>query len=244
MPELRDRDDSEAAIAILIAQMFNDQRREIKTRLGDPPRISGISGSFWTGIERETASKLKPKLKEVYIASATALLADPGEPIEGTTGGLTAEAIDLKGEQYAEARSTELARQMTENTRTRVEKIARDNAGATAAVGLGVLLIGSLGAGRAEATAITEVTDAAARGELDTVAEFEIQTGQQVESIWNTERDGRVCPICRPLDRRPISEISLSELGPGASEVKPGINAHPRCRCHLTFEVAPELVGV
>ena len=27
------------------------------------------------------------------------------------------------------------------------------------------------------------------------------------------------------------------ELGPNATEVKPGVNAHPRCRCHLTFEV-------
>lgn len=242
MPELKDRDDSEAAIAILLANLFNEQRREIKTRLGDPPRLSGVTGAFWTGLERETASRIRPKLKEVHLAAGLALLADGREPIEGATGQLTKAAIETRANDFAQRRADELAAEMTANTRERVEKIARDNAGATAAVGIGVLLIGALGAGRAEGAAITEVTDAAARGELDTVAAFEAETGLTVEAIWNIE-DADACPICFPLDRRPISEISLSELGPRATEVKPGVNAHPRCRCHLTFEIL-EPVGV
>lgn len=243
MPELKDRDDSEATIAILLANLFNEQRREIKTRLGDPPRLSGLNESFWTGLERETASKIRPKLKQVHLAAAVGLLADVAEPINGNEGQLATAALEARSEQFAQRRADELAAQMTANTRERVEKIARDNQAATAAVGIGVLLIGVLGAGRAEGAAITEVTDAAARGELDTVAAFEAETGLTIEPIWNTEGDGRVCPICRPLDRRPVSEIALSELGPQATEVKPGINAHPRCRCHLTFEVL-ELAGV
>ena len=235
MPELKDRDDSEAAIAILLAGLFNDQRQKIKRRLGDPPRLSGITDSFWTGLERETASRIRPKLKEVHLAAGLALLADPGEPIEGT-GRLTRAAIEAKAAEFAQRRADELAEEMTRNTRERVEEIARKHQGAAAAVGTGVLLIGVLGAGRAEAAAITEVTDAAARGELDTVAAFEAETGLTVEAIWNIE-DADACPICTPLDRRPISEIALSELGPNATEVKPGVNAHPRCRCHLTFEV-------
>lgn len=243
MPELKDRDDSEATIAILLANLFNDQRLAIKRRLGDPPSLSGVNESFWIGIQRQTASRIRPKLREVHLAASVGLLADVNEPVEGNEGQLATGALETRASDFAQRRSDELAAEMTRNTRSRVEAIAAEHQAATAAVGVGVLLIGVLGAGRAEAAAITEVTDAAARGELDTVAAFEVETGETIEAIWNTERDGRVCPICRPLDRRPISEIALSELGPAATEVKPGINAHPRCRCHLTFEIL-ELAGV
>ena len=238
MPRLVDRDDSEGAIALLLARIFNEQRGEIKTRLGDPPSLAGVPGSFWTGLERSTAIKLKPKLKEVHLAAALALLGNAGQPIEGNEAGLSLTALEAKADDFAEVRSNELAQQLTDNTRERVEKLAREHATAVAGtVATGVLLFGILGAGRAEANAITEVTDAAARGELDTVREFEVQTGLTVVAIWITERDVHVCPICEPLDGRLVEDISLGELGPNATEVKPGINAHPRCRCHLEFEV-------
>lgn len=243
MPELKDRDDSEAAIAALLASIFNDQRGELKRRLGDPPRLSGVTESFWIDMERKAAERIRPKLKEVHAAAALQLLDDTAQPVAGHEGELTQEAVLRRAEEFSQRRSVELAQQMTSNTRQKVEKIARDNAGAAAAIGIGVLLIGALGAGRAERAAITEVTDAAARGELDTVAAFEVQTGLTVVAIWVTERDARVCPICRPLDGRPVDSISLSELGPQAAEVKPGVNAHVGCRCHLTFKVA-ELAGV
>jgi len=243
MPELKDRDDSEGTIAVLLANLFNEQRREIKRRLGDPPRLSGINESFWIGLERQAAERIRPKLREVHAAAALQLLGDVSQPVAGNTGELTQEAVFRRADQFADRRSAELAQQMTANTRQRVEKIARENQGAAAAVGIGVLLIGVLGAGRAERAAITEVTDAAARGELDTVTAFEIQTGLTIDTIWVTEGDVKVCPICRPLNGRSISEIALSELGPQAVEVKPGINAHIGCRCHLTFKVV-ELAGV
>lgn len=242
MPELKDRDDSEAAIAALLASIFNDQRGELKRRLGDPPRLPGVTESFWIDMERKAAERIRPKLKEVHAAAALQLLDDTAQPVGGHEGALTQAEILRRAEEFAQRRSVELAQQMTSNTRQKVETAVRERDDEAAAVAIGVVLLGILGAGRAERAAITEVTDAAARGELDTVAAFEGQTGLTVVAIWVTERDSRVCPICRPLDGRPVADISLSELGPQASEVKPGINAHVGCRCHLTFKVA-ELAG-
>jgi len=46
-------------------------------------------------------------------------------------------------------------------------------------------------------------------------------------AIWWTERDGRVCEICRPLHRKPYSEWSnVAPAGPPA---------HIRCRCWLEY---------
>ena len=52
-------------------------------------------------------------------------------------------------------------------------------------------------------------------------------------AIWVTERDGRVCPICRPLDGQ--VDVDWEDQFPN------GPPAHPNCRCWLKFEPAENL---
>lgn len=76
---------------------------------------------------------------------------------------------------------------------------------------------------RAEGLAITHTTASRSIGQL-TIATL---LGDDVERDWEwlTEGDGRVCPICRPLNGNLSSVWRL--VAPG------GPPAHPRCRCDL-----------
>lgn len=86
------------------------------------------------------------------------------------------------------------------------------------------------GADRADQIGVTETTaahSAAERGVVDLHNRF---TGRILLAHWVTERDERVCPICRPLDGQP--EYLWRErfvLGPPA---------HARCRCYMEWREA------
>lgn len=54
-----------------------------------------------------------------------------------------------------------------------------------------------------------------------------LDVGDGLTALWITERDDRVCPICRPLNKRPARDWdTLFPQGPPA---------HPNCRCHLEY---------
>lgn len=86
------------------------------------------------------------------------------------------------------------------------------------------------GAERAELIGVTETTaahSAAERGVIDLHNRF---TGRILLAHWVTERDERVCPICRPLDGQP--EYLWRERFPW------GPPAHARCRCYMDWREA------
>lgn len=98
--------------------------------------------------------------------------------------------------------------------------------------------------------AISTVTDAASAGEFAVADEFNRQEAERVArqrqgglggpslyvepakklaAYWKTERDGRVCPICSPLDGKP--ESTWGDKFPS------GPKAHVGCRCYLEWQV-------
>jgi hypothetical protein len=82
--------------------------------------------------------------------------------------------------------------------------------------------------------AITEVTVATSAGERLAVREIERQTGVKLHPHWFTEADDRVCPVCRPRDRRLIVD-DVSGFPP----------AHVGCRCWVDWRpVIGTLAGV
>ena len=81
---------------------------------------------------------------------------------------------------------------------------------------------------RAITIAITETTRAITEAGWAVAGMLVLVDGQPArEPVWRTERDGRVCPTCAPLDgtRRDVWGNQFP-AGPGA---------HPRCRCRLEW---------
>ncbi len=81
-----------------------------------------------------------------------------------------------------------------------------------------------LGPDRAAQVAVTETTIASTRG---AEAGVEETVGFNEDDTWFTEKDKRVCPICRPLHGRKRS---------GWARFFPeGPPAHPGCRCWIHY---------
>lgn len=79
---------------------------------------------------------------------------------------------------------------------------------------------------RAGNVSITETTNAISLGEKTLVDRMR-EMGVNVDTVWHTRRDERVCRICGPLHSQPSSQwIDRYVNGPPA---------HPRCRCYLTY---------
>ena len=79
---------------------------------------------------------------------------------------------------------------------------------------------------RGETVAITETTTAISLGERDVVDRME-ELGVEIDALWITKRDERVCKICGPLHNQPISQWE--------DDFQVGPPAHPRCRCFLIY---------
>ena len=78
---------------------------------------------------------------------------------------------------------------------------------------------------RAETVATSEVTRAGSAGVKKAQKEIEREGSVKMTRVWVTERDAKVCPICRPLDGQPEWVWSKEFLD--------GPYAHPNCRCEL-----------
>jgi hypothetical protein len=73
-----------------------------------------------------------------------------------------------------------------------------------------------------ESIVVTRATAGAAGARRLSAADLK-QIGLEPVELWITEADSKVCPLCRPLARRPAAEWERDyPLGPPA---------HPNCRC-------------
>lgn len=167
----------------------------------------------WQAMERRLSDAMQEPLAATFEQSAVAiwliLSDDPVIP--------SAELVRIAGEARAWAVSTSAT----------IAGSLRANMQAEAAAGAPPST--TFSRGRADTVAVTETTRAASAGERSERRRFDA-AGLRTVAYWVTERDSRVCPICRPLDSQ-REEFWQNEF-PG------GPPAHPRCRCYLRYEVA------
>jgi SPP1 gp7 family putative phage head morphogenesis protein len=101
--------------------------------------------------------------------------------------------------------------------------------------------IDSVGKHRATMIARTEMINAHSEGYLNRMADEQERqdTTIAVSHEWQTARDDRVCPICKPLNgvnfTIPEMRESTFELDGQTWQLKPP--AHPQCRCTLSPSV-------
>ena len=132
--------------------------------------------------------------------------------------------------RWAHSYSFALIKDLTETTRKLVSKATEafvstpgmDNAQ------LRSLLEPAFGPVRAQMIATTEVTRAYAAGTQVYQAQLAAR-GVQMQRVWRTSTEGRVCPICAPNEDKPEVDWQPHDGPP----------AHVNCRCFCVLDVRP-----
>ena len=207
-PEEYNRSEPEAAIATLLSERF----AELRAKLDRQEFVD------WAAWREQTRKELENELAAVFIVLF--MMRRPDRSRASTLG-----------LRFASSTAGSLLDAMTRNFRAELSG--------------GMDFDRVFSPRRAEAIAATEVTRAITQGE--TAARFEIyaddpenragfQGGETppiiisdgLVAIWQTEEDGRVCPLCGPLNGKPARDwIGQFPQGPPA---------HVNCRCWLIYE--------
>lgn len=216
MADLPHRSAHEAALAEALGRLGASRRRKLLALLGDPPDLQRVPPEFWASVELETEQALAERLAVVYLLMSQGLRLPEAVLPRATL----AQDAAVWGRQEAQLIATDYAG----TSRDWVADIV-STPGATP---LRERLTSVFGPTRAEGLATTQTTRAATAGERGALDRWERVTGAVSTATWQTELDGAVCPICRPLQ-------GTEELW--REKVPAGPPAHPRCRCWLQWQI-------
>lgn len=192
--------------------------------------VKAIPLSVWQEVAREIENETAALLLLILIAGYTFTL--DGLP------GLRRPTDDplATGKRFASTRAKTFGEGYAETTRKRweeleaaIEELGKDQTQKARLEATEKGLDEILNAGRAEGAGITETTgglSAGQRGAGDDARTF--NPGVTVTLYWRTEKDEKVCPVCKPLDGK--SEAYCESIGIGQP-------AHPRCRCEWVAKI-------
>lgn len=224
MPELPNRFELERELTQELSRVLNQARQEIvslvwasgneSVRQGD---LSQVPQSVWATLQREIQRTLQLALADAFVSAA--------ENFAQQTGyGLDMDQLAATGQQWAAQYAPQVAAQMVDTRRDNLQQLAQTAPDvALRRRDLVAVLLGGLAIGTIATAAITELTHANSQGERY-VSEQLREGGVQVEEVWQTREDERVCPVCAPLHDR----------SDGWQFPPP---KHPRCRCYLAYRL-------
>lgn len=198
--------------------MAGRHRAELLEMAGDPPDLSRVPPEWFDRVRKETEAELAAILLIIFVIAATAHGADQGQ-------------AQSRGLEWATRTAAERATAWAQGVRDALTKLA----GGTATIDLPTLRDAAgtaLGPSRVEGETITQTTVAASAG-----SEFAATSAGLVDTrdLWKTERDGKVCEICKPMDGKPRTVW--------AQKFPSGPPAHPRCRCEIDYAMDKLLRG-
>lgn len=227
------RDKAEADIARLLRRLNKDRRGEVIAAVERYGSVSAVPEAFWEELKREVdgeiAAILLLLMVPVYdnMARRVARVSPPTPEPPGR-----ASELDIR--TAAAERAAQLGREAAvahiEYTRSRLDTAHRGAGGdaetfRTTATDIMRTRPKQGERDAAETTGITTTTRGISTSERAAANDEGAKRGVQVDVKWVTERDGKVCPICRPLDGKPSIEwVDRFPVGPPA---------HPNCRCDL-----------
>lgn len=255
MPDIPNREELERELAKKLARLFSGFSGHLLEIL-EGRNFQDIPESVWAQLTREERAILLPFLEKLALASADLLMTE-------IPMGISWELVNEAAANWARNYSTLLVGQIDKTSRGMIATQIRNSIAAFFEEGLtwGELvrrlqddpalskLFGKdvrdrlgrvFGPTRAEMIAVTEVTRAAAEGELITVSQLN-RDGIAMIAKWNTRNDELVCPKCGPLnqvyatrydaDRRPYWTHPTTGVENGPPP------RHPRCRCTKSWEL-------
>lgn len=200
--------------------------------LGDPPNIYNLDSEFWRAQEGAMRAEMIPLLHKLALQGTEALAPTKAEPIPI----LWDEAvISEEALTWARTYGYDLIRQLEDRTQRLVrDQVAEFVSTPGGTIGqLRATLTSAFGARRAQTIAVTETTRAYSEG-MTLVHQQVSRAGIQMDKIWQTANDEKVCPICGPNHDKPEREWTQVSGPPPA---------HPNCRCWVTLRL-PEMARV
>lgn len=211
MPDLRNRSQYEQEASYAVATVLARQR--MRYAAYTPERMESVPESEWKRNEEEIAAALLIVLAAPWWQGYSTLSASTGIVAQPRVAG---ERFRTWAEPFA--------RRTAEQIVTTTRKIETSAAG--------VLVTPERleqERRRAASIGVTNTTAAASAGEYAAGEEFEMETGRLLRAYWTTERDGKVCPICKPLDGKSATVFEV--------DFPSGPPAHVNCRCYLEWRV-------
>ncbi len=218
------KDSAERRLYRLLRSRLNGQLDEVMDLLGDPPNLNKLDAAFWASTQGQMIADLRPQLERMARESIATTAATV--PILWDEAVIAGEVVD-----WAQQYTYDLVTGLNSNTQRLLQRVVpgfAETPGMTVA-DLRDELTPAFGEARARTIATTEVTRAYAHG-TDIIQRQLAAGGVEMERVWHTSGDDRVCEICGPLDGMPESE--WAQASPNAQTPPP---AHPNCRCWTTL---------
>jgi len=227
VPDIPNRSQLEKKIARLLGKYNSEQLRKLLDLMGNSPSLTKIPPEFWTESQQALAAELVPFAEQVYVEAAQRV-------IEQSPIGIEWSLVNQGAADWSTRYVGQLVKDITGTTQRDVGSAVSNYFTQAETIGdLEKALVGmqdrfgrTFGPIRAEMIAVTEVTRAAAQGELAVANELK-KEGIQMRKVWQTNNDELVCPICGPLHNK--------EEGIWRQQAPDGPPAHPRCRCWLNL---------
>jgi len=254
------RSATEADLAQLMGKLGPSQRRALRDAIDRYGSVAAVPESVWEGLKQEideqAASLMLLLLMGTYRITGQRIgrgataeqrrqigeLADDEERLRvavaapaATMGRRVADeyidGVRNRLENSVDAKADELnslpPREASRRVADEIESAVGEDAG--------------------EATAVTNTTRAITAGQESAAGDVSRRLRVDYTTTWVTERDAKVCPICRPLDGKNANDWDAVLATGGVSsdalayiQASGGPPAHPNCRCRLTHTIAPE----
>lgn len=230
-PLMAVRDADERRMFKKMRALLGDQFEAVLQKLGDPPQARWLDDKFWFTEEGKMAVELRPELQRLALR-----VTEPQMIPAALTDIWSREEFNWEAVGWASSHAGELVSQITEATRKDIAKAVTlftyttgetvgELAGAIAP--LRDTLGNTFGETRARRIAITETTRAYSQG-MNIIQRKIGRAGINMEKVWQTANDEKVCPICGPNDGKPEREWTQVSGPPPA---------HPNCRCWVTLRI-------
>jgi len=237
MADIRNRGRFERDLARILGRVSQRRLNELVKLLGNPPDATNVPDSWWESLDAEMRAALTSIVRDIYLQQAEGITSGVGIGIDWAL-------VNRDAADWARQYTFDLVKEIRKNTQSAIT--AQLQGLLQNVVGTGIeqslplrdiraALAPTFGPVRSDMIATTEITRAAAQGELAAVNQLR-EGGVDMRPKWFTREDEKVCPICGGLSDVVGDEHNqFKHRRTGRMFDMPP--AHPRCRCFVNWEV-------
>lgn len=255
MPDQIDtlRNQAEADLSKLLDRLSGKQRRAVAAAIDQYGSVRAVPPIVWEGLKRqideEASALLLLLLMGVYQTNARRIGRKATSEQRRAINAMVAddERLRQQAATVAAQLGREVADQYVEGARSRLTRNLDDKAGELNELPAKEASERSrheieiaIGSESGERTTVTKTTEGVTIGQGSAADDIGRSLGVEMSVAWVTEKDARVCPICRPLHGKAVADwdavlaaSAVASRDVAFIQANGGPPAHPRCRCSL-----------